>query len=206
MDLLQGLLLVGSIHLLAAMSPGPDFVLVSQQTLSNGKKAGFLSAIGIALGLSVHILYSSFGLSTIIANSETAYLVIKVLGGTYLIYLGFQGLKSKAINKVNIDESPKVEKNGSLIATGFLCNALNPKAPVYFVSLFTVVLSPSMPLHELVVYGLWIMLIQFLWFSTVVGFLSRPAINLQFQKLGHWVDRLFGGAMVLIGLKVLLTK
>jgi RhtB (resistance to homoserine/threonine) family protein len=205
-DLLQGLLLVGSIHLLAAMSPGPDFILVSQQTLTNGKKAGFLASIGIALGLSVHILYSSFGLSTIIANSETAYFTIKILGGSYLIYLGVQGIRSKAKNRKNITKSPQDTHNKSLIVTGFFCNALNPKAPVYFVSLFTVILSPSMPLYELAIYGVWIMLIQFLWFSTVVGFLSRPAINTQFQKLGHWVDRLFGGAMVLIGLKVLLSR
>lgn len=206
MDLLQGLLLVGSIHLLAAMSPGPDFVLVSQQTLTNGKKAGFLASIGIALGLSVHILYSSFGLSTIIANSETAYLAIKILGGSYLIYLGVQGIRSKKKNRENLTQPPQATNNKSLIVTGFFCNALNPKAPVYFVSLFTVILSPSMPLYELAIYGVWIMLIQFLWFTTVVGFLSRPAINSQFQKLGHWVDRLFGGAMVLIGLKVLLSR
>ena len=59
MELYQGLLLISSIHFLAAASPGPDFVLVSQQTLSNGKKAGYMSSIGIALGLSMHIIYSA---------------------------------------------------------------------------------------------------------------------------------------------------
>ena len=61
MDLLSGLLLITSIHVLAAASPGPDFVLVSQQTLANGKKSGFMCSIGIALGLSIHIIYSAFG-------------------------------------------------------------------------------------------------------------------------------------------------
>ena len=92
MDLLQGLLLITSIHLLAAASPGPDFVLVSQQTLSNGKKSGFMVSIGIALGLSVHILYSALGLAAVIANSITALWVIKIIGGCYLLYLGIQGL------------------------------------------------------------------------------------------------------------------
>ena len=72
MDLIQGLLLITSIHLLAAASPGPDFVLVSQQTLSNGKQSGFMVSIGIALGLSVHIIYSALGLAAVIANSATA--------------------------------------------------------------------------------------------------------------------------------------
>lgn len=58
MDLLQGLLLITSVHVLAAASPGPDFVLVSQQTLINGKKAGLMCSIGISLGLSIHIILS----------------------------------------------------------------------------------------------------------------------------------------------------
>ena len=96
MDLYQGLLLITSIHLLAAATPGPDFVLVSQQTLSNGKRAGLLCSLGIALGLSVHILYSSLGLAAIIASSSSALWGIKILGGGYLIYLGLSGLKTRA--------------------------------------------------------------------------------------------------------------
>ncbi len=93
MDLYQGLLLITSIHLLAAATPGPDFVLVSQQTLSNGKRGGLLCSLGIALGLSIHILYSSLGLAAIIANSSSALWAIKLLGGGYLIYLGIGGLR-----------------------------------------------------------------------------------------------------------------
>ena len=93
MDLYQGLLLITSIHLLAAATPGPDFVLVSQQTLSNGKRGRLLCSLGIALGLSIHILYSSLGLAAIIANSSSALWAIKLLGGGYLIYLGIGGLR-----------------------------------------------------------------------------------------------------------------
>ena len=96
MDLYQGLLLITSIHLLAAAAPGPDFVLVTQQTLSNGKRAGLLCSLGIAAGLSIHIFYSSLGLAVLIANSSSALWGIKILGGVYLIYLGVSGLRVKA--------------------------------------------------------------------------------------------------------------
>lgn len=206
MDLFQGLLLITSIHLLAAASPGPDFVLVSQQTLVNGKKAGFMVSVGIALGLSVHILYSALGLAAVIASSTTALWAIKIVGGCYLIYLGVQGIKAKA--KTNLTEQKKVTKHSSLkaVSKGFFCNALNPKAPIYFVALFTVVLSPNLPTLHLFIFGVWMMVLQLLWFSTVVLLLSRPSINGKFQQLGHWIDRLLGGAMVLIGLKVLSSK
>lgn len=207
MDLYQGLLIITSIHILAAASPGPDFVLVSQQTLTHGKKAGFMCSIGIALGLSIHIIYSALGLAAIIANSSNALWAIKIIGGGYLIYLGIKGIRSlpntakdKQTKTVNYISAPKS------IATGFLCNALNPKAPIYFVALFTVVLSPDMPLYQIAIYGVWMMLIQLTWFSLVVVLLSRPKINAKFKKMGHWLDRILGGAMIALGIKVIVTK
>ncbi|MEW6991365.1 LysE family translocator [Colwelliaceae bacterium 6441] len=207
MDLTSGLLLITSVHLLAAASPGPDFVLVSQQTLNHGKKAGLLCSIGIALGLSIHIIYSALGLATIIANSTTALWVIKIVGGAYLLYLGLSGLRAKPKDNISNNEHIIHAKSAfKTIGLGFLCNALNPKAPIYFVALFTVVLSPDIPLNHLIIYGVWMMLIQLAWFSTVVFLLSRPGINQKFQAMGHWLDRVMGGAMVLLGLKVISTK
>ncbi|MDG1164365.1 MAG: LysE family transporter [Porticoccaceae bacterium] len=207
MDLYQGLLLISSIHLLAAAAPGPDFVLVSQQTLSNGKRAGLLCSLGIALGLSIHILYSSLGLAAIIANSSSALWGIKLLGGCYLIYLGISGLSARAANKQAIEVTATTEFSAlKTIGLGFLCNALNPKAPIYFVSLFTVVLSQDTPAQHLVIYGLWMMLLQLAWFSFLTLLLSRPVVTRKFQRMGHWIDRLAGGAMLLLGLKVLATR
>jgi len=211
MDLLSGLLLITSIHVLAAASPGPDFVLVSQQTLANGRKSGFMCSIGIALGLSIHIIYSALGLAAVIANSITALWVIKILGGCYLLYLGYKGLTTKANNQTNESVKETVKQttkhsSAKSIGIGFLCNALNPKAPVYFVALFTLVLSPDLPLTHLVIYGLWMMIIQLAWFATVVMLLSRPSINKKFKRLGHWIDRILGGAMIIMGIKIITTR
>ena len=205
MDLAQGLIIITSVHLLAAASPGPDFVLVSQQTLSNGKRAGLLCSIGIALGLSVHILYSAFGLAAVIANSSSALWLIKLLGGSYLIYLGINGLRAKARS----GEATTAVANRTALKTiglGFLCNALNPKAPIYFISLFTIVLSQNTPAEHLLIYGIWMMVLQFAWFSFLTLLLSRPMVTDRFQALGHWIDRVAGGAMLLLGIKVLVSR
>lgn len=206
MQLLQGLLLITSIHLLAAASPGPDFVLVSQQTLKNGKKAGLMCSIGIALGLSVHIIYSAFGLAAVIANSANLLWLIKIAASAYLIYLGVKGLQAKPQNPVETSSIATSYSAKKSIGVGFLCNVLNPKAPIYFVALFTVVLSPNMPLYEIAIYGVWMMAIQFFWFVLVVAVLSRPAINKRFKQSGHWVDRVLGGAMIALGIKVISTR
>ena len=207
MDLYQGLLLISSIHLLAAAVPGPDFLLVSQQTLSNGKRSGLLCSLGIALGLSVHILYSSFGLAAIIASSSSALWGIKILGGGYLITLGISGLKAKARSVEPVaEEMVKALSAIKTIGLGFLCNALNPKAPIYFVSLFTIVLSQDTPPQHLLIYGLWMMALQLAWFSLLTVLLSRPAVTRTFQTMGHWIDRIAGSAMLLLGFKVLATR
>ncbi|MCV6609459.1 MAG: LysE family transporter [Amphritea sp.] len=207
MDLLQGLALITAVHFLAAASPGPDFVLVSQQTLSHGKRTGLLCSLGIALGLSIHIIYSSLGLAAVIANSTTLLWIIKVLGGAYLIWLGINGLRAKAVTAD--EEQIAVTQQRSALRTvgmGFLCNALNPKAPVYFISLFTLVLSADMPAWQLAIYGAWMMVIQLTWFSSVVMMLSNPVVNRRFKAISHWIDRVLGGAMVLLGLKVLISR
>ena len=207
MDLAQGLIIITSVHLLAAASPGPDFVLVSQQTLYNGKRAGLLCSLGIALGLSVHILYSAFGLAAVIANSASAIWVIKLLGGSYLIYLGVSGLRARARNTETIvTDGVDDQSDLKTIGLGFLCNALNPKAPIYFISLFTIVLSENTPAQHLLIYGLWMMVLQFAWFSFLTILLSRPMVMDRFQALGHWIDRVAGGAMLLLGIKVLASR
>ena len=207
MDLAQGLIIVTTVHLLAAAAPGPDFILVSQQTLSNGKRAGLLCSLGIALGLSAHILYSSLGLAALIANSSSALWSIKLLGGCYLIYLGISGLRARAGNHQTEQLTTATESSAlKTIGLGFLCNALNPKAPIYFVSLFTIVLSQDTPAQHLLIYGLWMMVLQLAWFSFLTLLLSRPLVTSKFQRMGHWIDRVAGGAMLILGLKVLATR
>lgn len=201
----QGFLLIAGIHLLGAASPGPDFVLVSQHTLKHGRKSGLWCSLGIALGLSVHIVYSVLGLATVVANSSSLLWGVKLLGGCYLIYLGIQGLKAKSTTpkttEIRHSNSPISIKKS--IAMGFACNVLNPKAPIYFIAVFTVVLSPQMPWYQLATYGLLMMLLQWLWFAFVTTILSLPKINFRFQTAGHWIDRIFGATMIALGIKVL---
>ena len=242
MEFWHGFLLITTVHLLAAASPGPDFVLVSQQTLAKGRRTGLICSLGITLGLAVHIIYSVLGLATVIAHSQPLLTAIKWLGGGYLIYLGWQGIQAKPkkpsdlANLTNAADSEvsssahvsqdaltsqtpppakdistqKLPSNSeSTFATmrrGFFCNVFNPKAPVYFVAIFTLVLSPDIPLWQLAIYGVWMMVLQMAWFSTVVMLLSIPAIHRRFQRFEHWIDRVLGTAMIVLGLNLILRS
>ena len=244
MEFWHGFLLITSVHLLAAASPGPDFVLVSQQTLAKGRRTGLICSLGITLGLAVHIIYSVLGLATLIAHSQPLLTAIKWLGGSYLIYLGWQGIQAKpkqpsvlAPPAERIDSGDHVSQNTlakqtppnthaelsdkavtnkklptdtnsttAILRRGFFCNVFNPKAPVYFVAIFTLVLSPDIPLWQLAIYGVWMMVLQMAWFSTVVMLLSIPAIHRRFQRFEHWIDRVLGTAMIILGLNLILRS
>ena len=244
MEFWHGFLLITSVHLLAAASPGPDFVLVSQQTLAKGRRTGLICSLGITLGLAIHITYSVLGLATLIAHSQPLLTAIKWLGGSYLIYLGWQGIQAKPKKPSDLAHSLELIDSGAHVSTdalakettstnhtalsdkaistkkpptdteptasilrrGFFCNVFNPKAPVYFVAIFTLVLSPDIPLWQLAIYGVWMMVLQMAWFSTVVMLLSIPAVHRRFQRFEHWIDRILGTAMIVLGLNLALRS
>jgi len=205
MDFWQGFFTITFVHLLAAASPGPDFALVTRQALVSGRRAGLFTSVGIALGLSVHIVYSALGMAAIIARSAEWMTVVKVLGGLYLVFLGVRGLISRP--RVAVDIGPaRLDGAGSDyrdLLSGMLCNVFNPKAPIYFLSLFTIFISPGLPLTTLCIYGTWIMILQFLWFAAVTLFFTHGAVRSRFLAIGHWLDRIFGVVMVALGLRVL---
>ncbi|AMT95647.1 MULTISPECIES: LysE family translocator [Psychrobacter] len=232
MEFWHGFLLITSVHLLAAASPGPDFVLVSQQTLAKGRRTGLICSLGITFGLGIHVIYSVLGLATIIAHSQPLLTAIKWLGGGYLIYLGWQGIRAKPKKPFNLVHSADADSSVSqlvlsqqnvatkksfnraenteipfaILRRGFFCNVFNPKAPVYFVAIFTLVLSPDIPLWQLAIYGVWMMVLQMAWFSAVVMLLSIPAIHQRFQRFEHWIDRVLGSAMIVLGLNLILRS
>ncbi len=206
MNFWQGFAVITVAHLLAAASPGPDFALVTRQSLVHGRRAGLLASIGIALGLSIHIVYSAAGLAAVIAHSVQWMTAIKLLGGGYLIYLGVRGLSSKPGTELSSADTPTLTGSAwRQIGGGFLCNAFNPKAPIYFLALFTVVLSPDLPPATLAIYGAWIMVLQWLWFSLVATVFAHDAIRGRLLAVSHWIDRVFGIAMIALGVRVLMS-
>jgi RhtB (resistance to homoserine/threonine) family protein len=206
MNFWHGFAVLTVVHLLAAASPGPDFAYVTRQSLVHGRRAGLLASLGIALGLSIHIVYSAAGLAAVIAHSAQWMTAIKLVGAGYLLYLGWRGLRSGAGAPPAADASPPLPASAwRQVGGGFLCNAFNPKAPIYFLALFTVVLSPALPVPTLIAYGAWIMVLQWLWFSLVALVFAHPRVRDRLLSVRHWIDRAFGAAMIALGARVLVT-
>ena len=200
---------VASIHLLAVMSPGPDFVMITRQAFTHSRRLALWSAVGLGLGIGVHVTYSLIGIGLLISKSILLFNLIKWAGAIYLIYLGIQSLKSqKHDTKEVFINAEKVESLSvfQAIRVGFLTNALNPKATIFFLAVFSQIISPSTPVFIRLSYGIEMILATILWFSFVVYVLSNKFIKSRFLSVVHIVERVTGAILIGLGIKVILEK
>jgi RhtB (resistance to homoserine/threonine) family protein len=197
------------IHFLSVVSPGPDFAFVVKNSLQYDRRSAFYTALGIGLGIGVHISYCLLGLAIIIVKSIFVFNIIKFLGAAYLIYIGIKALFAKS-NSSAKKTSPHVKAVTSIstwqaIKQGFLCNVLNPKASLFILGLFTLVIKPTTPLVIQIFYGIWMMVVTFLWFAFLAGVITHPYIRSKIFRIQPIVSRCMGAFLVLFGLKLVFT-
>lgn len=207
---MENLVFIGTIlgiHLLALVMPGPDFIMAIKNSLQYSRKTGIWTAVGFGLGILVHIFYCLAGLAIIISKSILVFNAIKLLGAGYLIYIGIKSIFAKSA-KIEIKEIDKKKdlSRWQAIRIGFLTNALNPKATLFFLGLFTLVITPETPKVIVGITSVAMVLNTMLWFSVVAMFFTQKKIRKAFGKFQGVFNKLFGGLLILIGVKVALSQ
>jgi len=206
MSYLPEFLTVAAVHLLAVMSPGPDFALVSKNSLLYSRRIGVYTALGFALGIAVHITYSLVGIAFIISRSHLLFTMIKLCGAGYLIYIGYKLLRSKKTATQTEIATINHPTAGKAILSGFLTNALNPKASLFFLSLFTQVIDPHTPIVIQMLFGVEMMTMTFVWFGSVALALSHGRIKQKFIRVQHYLEKVFGAMLIALGIKIAVSK
>ncbi len=198
-------------HLLAVMSPGPDFVVVSKNSLSYSRRIGIYTALGVALGIGVHVGYSLLGVGLLISRSILLFNVIKIFGAVYLLYLGYKMIRSKpTVDKEVTETVEKKDKTNftpfAAIKNGFLVNVLNPKATLFFLALFTQVIDPVTPGFVKLIYGIEMIVMTFVWFTIISFLFSHKTLKQKISKVQHVVDKFTGVVLIALGLKVFISS
>jgi threonine/homoserine/homoserine lactone efflux protein len=165
------ILILASITLLAAISPGPDMIVVLKNAMKSSK-LGYMTALGVGLAILIHVAYCIAGVGLIISQSIILFSVIKTLGAIYLLYIAYQLFRAK---RESIGDIEKTDNTSLLSAfrEGFVTNTLNPKATLFFLSIFTQVISPETPIITQALYGVMMASIGGVWFmilTTIVNF------------------------------------
>lgn len=201
---------VALIHLLAVASPGPDFAVVVRESVAHGRRAGTWTALGVGSAIFLHVGYSLLGIGLIVSQSIVLFNVLKWLAAAYLLYIGFKALRAKPAAgpaSEQAEAAPVVTRSaGAAYRAGFMTNGLNPKATLFFLSLFTVVINPHTPLWVQAGYGVYLALATALWFCLVALLFSQQRVRAGFARMGHWFDRTMGAVLIALGVKIALTE
>ncbi|MFT4509840.1 LysE family translocator [Caballeronia sp. 15711] len=197
--------------MLLSVTPGPDTAYIVGRSVAQGRGAGVVSALGIALGCIVHTLACAFGLTALLAASVTAFTIVKFAGAIYLIYLGVRLIFAKpAVTKASdeVEESrvrtaPKSLQQ--LFTQGFVTNVLNPKVVLFFVSFIPQFVAADSA-HKTLAFlalGLVFVLVSTFW-NTFVAWIAGSVTHRFSGKPGVklWLDRVVGSAFVGLGIKL----
>jgi threonine/homoserine/homoserine lactone efflux protein len=198
--------------MLLSVTPGPDTAYIVGRSVAQGRGAGVVSALGIAVGCIVHTLACAFGLTALLAASATAFTIVKFAGAIYLIYLGVRLIFAKpaatvASGKQAEEIRPRAAPKSlqQLFAQGFLTNVLNPKVVLFFVSFIPQFVAADSAHKTLAFLALgfvfvlvstfWNAIVAWIAGSVTQRFSGKPSVKL-------WLDRVVGSAFVGLGIKL----
>ena len=191
------------VHLLVLISPGPDFIVACRNAIQYSRKIGLWTAVGFGIGVSVHLSFAFFGLTWVVSQSDALFTVVKYLGAVYLIYLGVSSFFSKNSKiKLTKDQNSHKIKWFEAIRMGLLTNLMNPKASLFFLSLFTIVVGPGVGPTVLAILGFILVSSTVLWFSLVAVFLTHEKIQHWFVGYQKELNWLFGVILIIIGIRI----
>lgn len=198
------------VHFLAVIAPGPDFAVTVRQSIRFGRAIGMITAVGIGSGISLHVAYTLLGVGALLHTYPWLLTLTSLFGATYLAYLGTnlirsqpQNLNANLIDSVNLFK--KVEPTpswGKSFSLGFLTNATNPKATLFFLAIFTTLVKPTTPLLVQGFYGIWMCSVNATWFMLVAALFTISRIRNTFLRMGHWLERLMGVILLLFALRL----
>ncbi|WP_048602120.1 LysE family translocator [Rubeoparvulum massiliense] len=195
------------VGILAAISPGPDFFVVMKNSLSYGRRIGMATALGIGSALLIHITYTIAGFSILLQQWPALFGLIQLLGAFYLIWLGLHAIRSAPSNneKEAIPLGMDSVNSWQGFRDGFLCNVLNPKAALFFLSIFSQFIGAGSPNYVHWIYGGEVIAAVILWFLLVAYLVSSPHFRHYYEQWRHWFDRILGAVLLFFAGRILLS-
>jgi len=203
-------LIIAGAHLAAVVSPGPDFAIVTKQALKHGQRAGIATAVGIANGLAVHIFYCLVGFALVIKNTPWLFQTVRFAGAAYLLWIALHALYGGWTRYMNRHVDKKAPEHTTNLSAwkawrqGFITNVTNPKVTLFFLVLFTQVVSVRTPLQVRVLYGTEMMVVTAIWFSLVAWLITRPAFRKGYERAAWAVDSVLGLVLVALVVKIVI--
>jgi threonine/homoserine/homoserine lactone efflux protein len=188
------------------VTPGPDMALVARNALVAGRSAVPVTVLGICAGIVIHAMAAAVGLSAVLQASATAYAVVKVAGGTYLVYLGIQAWRASMREEGDSEwmlGPARRFAGGGAFRQGFVSNVLNPKLVVFFISVLPGFTSSDGSFFtQVVILGLAFELLTIVWLLAYGAGVARIGEAMRRPYVRHLLERVSGSVLIALGLKV----
>lgn len=167
--MLETSLIIFTIAALGMLSPGPDFFLIIKNAARYPRTAAMFTALGVNCAVATHMIYCVAGLAVVITTTPWLFMLLKYVGAAYLIFIGVQALLSRGSSKMDLSNvTPETTSLRKAFLQGYLCNLLNPKATLFFLSIFTQVLNVHSSFGEKIWYASIILMLSSLWWPLLV--------------------------------------
>ncbi|WCN36346.1 LysE family translocator [Aneurinibacillus uraniidurans] len=196
------------IGILAALSPGPDFFIVMKNSLGFGCRIGIATALGVAFALVIHITYTVLGFTYIMEKVPSLFTAIKLVGSLYLAWLGWQAIRSVPQHGHDQANHQKVNDNKTFMQgfrEGFFCNVLNPKAALFFLSVFSQFISADTGNWVRWVYGSEIIVAVGSWFVLLSVIISYRKFREFYDRYNYWFDRCLGSILLYFAVVIVVS-
>ncbi|CCQ73795.1 LysE family translocator [Magnetospira sp. QH-2] len=208
MEHLPNLLAIAGIWLAGVMTPGPNLLATVHFTLSRSRNHGLLVVLGLATGTTLWATASAFGLAALFARVEWLYLLLKLAGAGYLIFLGVRLMLSKGIGSVIHRASCESRPRGGITTfrVGILTSLSNPKTAVFFASLYASLMPLDPPLWLQLSSIAAIVTISISWYGTMAILFSDHRVARRYEAARLWIDRVTGGIFIGVGTAIAVER
>ena len=199
--MLDQVLIIVGVTTLIMVTPGPDMAIVTRNTMVGGRQGGLRTSLGVLAGNLVHITYCVVGIGILISQSVVAFSILRYAGAAYLVYLGMTSLVRADAAPGQPDQGHEARQRGWFLQ-GFVNNVLNPKGTLFYLGIFTMVITPDTGVAVTALLILLMMAISASFWLFFVLTLDHPVIRNYLDRSRHVVNRLFGVLLVSLGLRV----
>ena len=196
---------IAFVHLIAAISPGPSFVVILRVAAAKGSRNAMLVDIGFGLGSMIWAGAAILGLAALFQIAPMLLTTLKFAGATFLLFIAFLLWCHAEDPLPQTEIADHTPSAFAALRLGLLTQLSNPKTAVFFGAVFTGVLPPVIELHEVAIILAMVFLIETLWYVVIAQLFSISAARATYVRMKKWTDRLFGGIIALFGLKIATT-
>ncbi|WP_284408701.1 LysE family translocator [Acidovorax sp. SUPP2539] len=197
---------IASLYLMLAISPGPNFLVITATAISQSRRQALCVGLGVSTASVVWASLAAVGLGVVLGQYHWAQQLLRAIGGVYLVYIGIRMFHGADRPITQRDQAPAMQGSWQAYRYGLATNLTNPKTLVFFSSAFATLFTPNLALWAKAAAVLVVAAISLTLNTVIANAFSADAARKRYATAKPIIDRLTGGLLIFFGARLLLPK